>query len=307
MEYERFQFRQPLYGDVNVLRVGDTLIDTGHVASTSRDAVAGALADGLAGVERVVLTHPHVDHVGGSETIPELAELPHSVPTGVPDLLSDYEGYLREARADMTRLLSGVEGHEESNFDRYFPLDVDYIEEGIAVERVLADGDTVCIGEYECEAVHTPGHSAQHLAFWHDPSGTLLSGDLVSRNGHFQYGPLYGDIGAYKASLRRVRALDPDLLVPMHGPPMTDPRRRVSDCLDKALATERKLVGRLDEAGPFHAREFVETVLGADGFVVPFLTLVVYEYARHLAERGKLSVTATDEGIRIAPPRRHSS
>lgn len=299
MEYERFEFAQPLYGGVNVLRVGDTLVDTGHVAPACREAVCEALDDGLAGVERVVLTHPHVDHVGGGQTLPELAGLPHVVPEGVPDILHDYTGYLRAARADMTRLLSGFDGHDESGFDVYFPLDVDYREDAVRVERAVGDGDQVRLGEYACEAAHTPGHSAQHVALWHEPSGTLLTGDLVSENGHFQYGPLYGDVGDYKDSLRRVRALDPDVLVPMHGPPVEDARARIEDCLAKARATERELLGWVEERGPFYAREFAAGPLGAAEGVRPFLTLVTYEYARHLEERGELTVAVTDEGVRV--------
>lgn len=299
MEYERFEFAQPLYGGVNLLRVGDTLVDTGHVAPVCRGAVREAMDDGLGGVDRVVITHPHVDHVGGSETLRELADLPHVVPEGVPDVLHDYRGYLRAARADMTRLLSGFDDHEASDFDRYFPLDVDYLEDAVRIDRVVGDGDAVGLGEFACEVVHTPGHSAQHVALWHEPSGTLLSGDLVSPNGHFQYGPLYGDVGDYKASLRRVRDLDPDVLVPMHGPPVEDARERVEDCLAKARATERKLLAWVDERAPFYAREFAAGALGADGPVRPFLTLVTYEYARHLEAGGDLSVDVTGEGIRV--------
>jgi glyoxylase-like metal-dependent hydrolase (beta-lactamase superfamily II) len=115
------------------------------------------------------------------------------------------------------------------------------------------------------------------------------------------YAPLYCDIGDYKQSLRRLRALDADRLVPMHGPPMDDPRARIDDCLEKAEATERRLLDWLDERGPFLARTFAMEVLGAEGAAVGFLTLVVHEYAVHLAERGECAVAVTDEGIEVSP------
>lgn len=299
-EFRRVELQQPLYGGVNVLRVGDTLVDTGHVDSVSRDPLREALEDPdrLGGVERVVITHPHVDHVGGSQTVAELADLPHLAIEGVPYIVHEFTDYLEEARADMTRLLSGL-GAQDGQWDIYFPQD-DYHEDRIRFEREFGDGDTVRLGPYDCEVVHTPGHSAQHAAFWHADSRTLLPGDLVSENGHFMYAPLYCDIGDYKASLRRVRDLDPDRMVPMHGPPMEDPLDRIDDGLAKAERTENTILGWVDDRAEFLAREFAREELGAEGPVVGFLTMVVHEYAVHLEERGECTVTVDGDGIHVA-------
>lgn len=298
MEYERIEFTQPLYGGVNVLRIGDTLVDTGHVAAVSQEAVTAALDDELAGIERVLITHPHIDHVGGSQTIDALAELPHIVPDGAVDMLSDYAGYLERAREEMTRLLGGFDA-DDDQWDVYFPVRNDYAEERINIERELTDGDVVEVGGDELMAVSTPGHADPHLAFHHKPSGTLLSGDLVDRDGRFQYGPLLGDVGDYKQSLRRLRDLGPETLVPMHGPPMDDPGARIDASLENAETTERRLLGFLDRRGACYAREFVTEELGVGGARAPFLTLVVYEYLRHLEAEGKVAVGVTAKGIEM--------
>lgn len=298
MEYERFEFPQPMYGDVNVLRIGDALVDTGHVAPVSRAAVADALGGPLAGVERVVHTHPHIDHVGGSQTIDALAERPHVVPAGQPELLYDYANYLRRAREEMTRLLAGFET-DDSMWDVYFPVD-DYAEERIDVVRELENGDVLELGGYDLEAVSTPGHADPHLAFWHADSGTLFSGDLVDPDGRFQYGPLLGDVAAYKRSLRRIRDLAPEVVVPMHGPSMGDPEERIEASLENAAETEARIQRFVAEHGPCYVRAFVTEDLGVDGTRAPFLTLVTYEYCRHLEERGLLDVQVTDAGIRLA-------
>jgi glyoxylase-like metal-dependent hydrolase (beta-lactamase superfamily II) len=301
MEFQRFELEQPMWGAVNVLRVGDTLVDTGHVGHASRSAVREALddPDRLGGVERVVITHPHIDHVGGSQTLAELADLPHVAPEGIPYIVHNFVEYLEEARADMTRLLSGF-GATDAQWDVYFPVDEDYHQDRIEFVRVLGDGDQVTIGPYELETLHTPGHSAQHAAFWHEPSGTCLSADLVSTNGHFMYAPLYCDIGDYKQSLRRVRALEPDRLVPMHGPSMENPRERIDDCLAKTERTEGLLLDWLDERGEFLAHEFAVEALGANGAAEHFLTMVVHEYVTHLEERGECSVAVTGDGIEVS-------
>lgn len=296
MDYDRYELTQPLYGGVNVLRVGDTLVDTGHAAAVCRDDLQEALDGPLDGVERVLHTHPHIDHVGGSQTIDALAGLPHLVPAGQTELLYGYTDYLRRARAEMTRLLGGFET-DDSTWEAYFPVRDDYAEDRIDVRREIDDGETIELGGQELEAVSTPGHADPHLSFWHVDSGTLLSGDLVDRDGRFQYGPLLGDVGAYKASLRRVRALDPDVLVPMHGPALTDPVERIDASLANAERTERRLLAFLDGRGSAFARTFVTEELGVEGMRTPFLTLVTYEYLRHLAERDLVSLAVTDGGI----------
>lgn len=54
-------------------------------------------------------------------------------------------------------------------------------------DQVIADGDTVQIGDEEFEAIHTPGHADDHLAFVSD--STIFSGDVVVHDdGAFDYG-----------------------------------------------------------------------------------------------------------------------
>jgi len=298
MEYERLEFEQPVYGGVNVLRVGDTVVDTGHAAPVSRDAVREELEGGrLAGVERVLLTHPHIDHVGGSETIGRLADLPHVVPVGATPIVHGFGDYLRRARGEMSRLLAGFDLPED-HWDAYFPLD-GYHEERIGIERTLEEGDTVTLGGTELSVLHTPGHAEHHVSLWHEPSGTLFSGDLVSENDHFQYGPLYGDVRAYRDSLERVRDLDPARLVPMHGPEMPDATAR----LDASLANVDRTADRLETAAidreECWARELARETLGASDADAPFMTLITYEYLRYLEREGRLRFDVSEEGIRV--------
>lgn len=298
MEYERLEFEQPVYGGVNVVRIGDTLVDTGHVAPVSRDAVRAELDGGrLAGVERVLLTHPHIDHVGGSETIESLADLPHVVPAGATPVVHGFGDYLRRARGEMTRLLAGFDLPED-HWDAYFPLG-SYSEERIDVERTLEDDDTVTLGGEELSVFHTPGHAEHHVALWHEGSGTLFSGDLVSENDHFQYGPLYGDVRAYRNSLERVRDLEPERLVPMHGPEMPDAEARIESSLSNVDRTADRLHTAAVDREECWARDLTRDVLGASEADAPFMTLITYEYLRYLEREGRLRFDVSEEGIRV--------
>jgi glyoxylase-like metal-dependent hydrolase (beta-lactamase superfamily II) len=290
MNYERLELFQPHYGTVNIYRIGETLIDTGHVCPESRESVDHALDDSLAGIDRVVLTHPHIDHVGGSLTLDEITALPHTVFEGADEILKNFDSYLRDARAEMADFSSGLTDGEPEADDRYFPIDLDYATDDIEIERTVRSGDTVAVGSYDCTVVHTPGHSHQHMSLYHESSGVMLSGDIVSTNGHFMYGPIHWDIGAYKTGLQRIRDCDPDLLLPGHGDPMDNPRARVDEALTKADRTEQAVLDAVRADGPISAHELAVDVFGATETTVGFLSNVASAYAIHLAERGEIDV-----------------
>ena len=74
--------------------------------------------------------------------------------------------------------------------------------------RALSDGEVVDAGGVPLTTLHTPGHSPDHVAFWHQPSATIFTGDLVVQGSsvmiHWSRG---GDLGQYMASLERLLAL----------------------------------------------------------------------------------------------------
>lgn len=90
--------------------------------------------------------------------------------------------------------------------------------------RALHDGDLLRAGDAELEVVHTPGHAPDHIAFWHPPSRTLFSGDLVVAGTTVVIpASAGGSLAAYLRSLERVLALNPARLLPAHGPAIEKP------------------------------------------------------------------------------------
>lgn len=107
------------------------------------------------------------------------------------------------------------------------------------LEHKLADGDAC--GPWQ--AVHTPGHAADHLCFEHGQ--TLISGDQVmSWNSS-----VVTDMAAYIASLRRLLERPADLYLPGHGPPLANPHRLVRHLLAHRMQREAAIMRAL-EAGP---------------------------------------------------------
>ena len=114
-------------------------------------------------------------------------------------------------------------------------------------------------GKWRFEAVHTPGHTSNHLCFALPDSGILFSGDHVMGWSTSVIAPPDGDMAAYMASLDKLLARQDAVYWPTHGPAITEPQRHVRafiahrrereagiiDCLKAGVETTDKIVERL--------------------------------------------------------------
>ncbi|HVX32492.1 MAG TPA: N-acyl homoserine lactonase family protein [Solirubrobacterales bacterium] len=219
----RVRFPIPAY----LIEVGEEriLVDTGLHPAAAADAgrhYEGAESIGLFELEqdaavaaqvelgsltKVVLTHLHFDHAGGS------ALLPSSLPVFVQR---------REWEA----------GHDPDAIARNFFLPRDYA--GLAGQVVLVDGDHDLLGDGSVELLFTPGHTPGHQSV-RVGDDLVIGGDVT----HFAAGlddhrlPIFGDdLDVQLESAERLRALrdagaevrpghDPDVLAP--GPVSSSP------------------------------------------------------------------------------------
>jgi glyoxylase-like metal-dependent hydrolase (beta-lactamase superfamily II) len=110
----------------------------------------------------------------------------------------------------------------------------------------IREGDVIPIGSDSLTVLHTPGHSPDHVAFWHEVSRTLLTGDLVAQTSsvmiHWSGG---GDMAAYLKTLERLMALEPETCLPAHGPVITDPAAVFKGHIDHRLKREQQVVDAL--------------------------------------------------------------
>ena len=127
----------------------------------------------------------------------------------------------------------------------------------------LADGDVVRAGNLNITALHTPGHSADHLAFWLAADGALFTGDLVLGKGSSMVTYPEGDVAAYLRSLDRLIALNPTMLFPGHWDPVTDAVRKLEEYRAHRLDREAQVRAELGR-GAGTARELTERVYGKE-------------------------------------------
>jgi glyoxylase-like metal-dependent hydrolase (beta-lactamase superfamily II) len=110
----------------------------------------------------------------------------------------------------------------------------------------LKDDEEIALGRETLRVVFTPGHSPDHVAFWHEPTATVFVGDLVLPGGsvmiHTSRG---GNLIQYLSSLERIRALAPRRLLPAHGPEIDDPDLVLSTHLRHRRMREKQVIDAL--------------------------------------------------------------
>ncbi len=105
----------------------------------------------------------------------------------------------------------------------------------------MEDGDHVHVGAVTIEAVHTPGHTSDHLCF--------LLGDRLFTGDHIMGGStvIMEDATAYLQSLYRVQDLDVRRIEPGHGASMDDAGTVIAGYIEHRLAREREILDAIGE------------------------------------------------------------
>ena len=135
--------------------------------------------------------------------------------------------------------------------------------EGTAsADRELADEATIGVGERRLTALHTPGHRFDHLCLLLEDDRLLFAGDLVAGTGTVVIAPPEGDVADYLASLRRLRDLDLQLILPGHGPVIDAPRGLLDGYIQHREDRERQVLAGL-AAGPGTVEQLVASIYAA--------------------------------------------
>ena len=112
------------------------------------------------------------------------------------------------------------------------------------------------------EAIHTPGHTSDHVAVHLPTDRALFTGDAVLGRGTSFIDPPDGDLTQYLRSLKRMQELDPRILYPGHGPAVLDAGRRLQEYLDHRAEREAQILSLLAE-GPRTIMAMVSSIYAA--------------------------------------------
>jgi glyoxylase-like metal-dependent hydrolase (beta-lactamase superfamily II) len=123
----------------------------------------------------------------------------------------------------------------------------------------LRDGQGFTGGGVELIAMHTPGHSADHVVFSDAGSGALFTGDAVLGRGTSFIDAPDGDLARYLISLRRMLERDPRTIYPGHGPIVLDAKAKLREYLEHRAEREEQILAGL-AAGDRTVEALVERI-----------------------------------------------
>jgi glyoxylase-like metal-dependent hydrolase (beta-lactamase superfamily II) len=125
------------------------------------------------------------------------------------------------------------------------------------VDRALVHDELVILADARLRALHTPGHTADHVCFLLEDEGALFAGDLMAGTGTVVVGSERGELASYLASLDLVAEVEPAVLYPGHGPIVDDPAARIAEYREHRLGRERQVIDAL-KSGCTSIAEIVE-------------------------------------------------
>jgi len=228
------------------------LIDAGYQEGNTISKISRVLAPASGRLKTLILTHGHTDHSGA---VKEIKENFH------PKVIA----------------------HQ--------------LEKGIFQRRNLESAvDQWINGDYELESelgrlriINTPGHSPGHICLYLETEGILFSGDLIVGEGTSFVGPPDGDMSEYLASLQAVQKLRTRMILPGHGPVITQPEKHLQDLIEHRALREYQILKILSE-GPGTAQELAQKIYS--GLIHPGLypvaEITVLGHLSKLLKEGKV-------------------
>jgi ribonuclease/clavin/mitogillin len=183
------------------------LLDTGQGVPIWGELLMQALSElsDSKGLDRIVLTHAHIDHIGG-----------------VPQV--------RQRFGDLEILKMPWPNHDGAAGDNL---------------KAIGDGDVVKTEGATLRAIHTPGHAPDHLCYYLEEEKGLFTGDVVLGAGTTVIPDDTGDLGQYMDSLHRLLDLDLATIYPAHGPVIRKPKEKIREYIAHRELRERQVLDAL--------------------------------------------------------------
>ena len=270
-----------------------TLVDCGIYAPAPErdhgweDLESAFAATGTAAhvTERLVVTHPHIDHYGMAGRFVETTGSELWMHERSKEELDNYR-HPDRAKERMSAMLQdhGVSENEIDEVTAFDDLRI-FISEVIDPTNVVSDGDVVVVGGRQWEVIHTPGHSPSHICLWDSTDRILISGDhllgAITPHIDFRRGEEEDPLGQFLESLERIENLDPALVLPGHGRPFNDGAARARAVLrhhDRRLGSILQVVRN----EPHTADEITDEIFG-DALLDFQRRLALGEALAHLA------------------------
>jgi glyoxylase-like metal-dependent hydrolase (beta-lactamase superfamily II) len=157
---------------------------------------------------------------------------------------------------------------------------------GFEPTGLLDDGAEVPFGDDRVTAIHTPGHTGDHLCF--------RLGDCLFTGDHIMGGStvIIENAAEYMSSLEKIAALEPDTLYPGHGPKLPDAPQVIAEYIAHRQQRERQIL-RAVGTGAGTIGEIVDVVYtGLEPSLRLAATIQVHTQLVKLRDEGRVSLGA---------------
>jgi glyoxylase-like metal-dependent hydrolase (beta-lactamase superfamily II) len=232
----------------------------------------------LGDLRRILVTHPHVDHLGAAALLrgqgvaaPVLCH-PDAVALAatLDAMMASFDFELARERFGDVR--AEVEAYTARMRRIIFHGGAPFVP--VEARGELVDGTIVETGPFRWRCVLTPGHCPGHVALFAEEHGVLVAGDVVGHNLAW-HSPSSGGARAYLESLDRLERLGASLLLPAHGDPIDDPARSIGHMRERLLERESRVVDALGGgASPYAEIYAAVTKDGARSRLFPFVPML---------------------------------
>lgn len=141
---------------------------------------------------------------------------------------------------------------------------------------------------WSVRALHTPGHTSNHVCYALEEENTLFCGDHVMAWSTSVISPPDGHMGDYLRELARIRDKQYDRLWPTHGPAVENPSQFIQTYIDHRLQREEQILVQL-RAGLSNIKDMVAVMYAdVDKRLHPAAAHSVLAHMIHLVETGQV-------------------
>ncbi|WP_254764383.1 MBL fold metallo-hydrolase [Natrinema marinum] len=249
---------------------GLTLLDPGPATEAAYETLAAELDDrgfAVADVDRVLITHPHMDHFGLADRVVEESGARTVAHREATRHLADPIGHFDREQAFFRPFLTAMGVPEQvARTAVTLPEAYTNYQAPLTVDRELADGDTVDVG-IELTAVHTPGHAPGSVCFVPSAEPVAFTGDHVLQ--HISPNPLLTivpgtddertrSLPAYLDSLEKIQTVEAEIGHAGHGETIPDLNARAEEILEHHHRRKEHIADLIDETGAMTAYDVMQ-------------------------------------------------